>query len=112
MTLSDDGVAIYKERMRLAVRRSYAVQVAACVSGALIAWRAALSALDGPYGQSVICTTMLVLACVKFSAPPAREHAPATRLTCSCNDAAAARGQPFGARPVLAGPKALPATVT
>jgi len=67
MTLNDDGVAIYKARLRLAVRRSYAVQVAACVSGALIAWSAARCALDGHYGQSAICTIMLVLAFVTFS---------------------------------------------
>jgi len=67
MTLSDDGVAIYKERMRLAVRRSHAVQAAACVSGALIAWCAAHCALDGRYGQSAICTIMLVLAFATFS---------------------------------------------
>jgi len=67
MTLSDHSVTIYKDRMRLAVRRSYAVQAAACVSGALIVWCAVHCALDGHYGQSAICAAMLVLAFVTFA---------------------------------------------
>jgi len=67
MTLSDHSVAIYQERMRLAIRRSHAVQAAACVSGALIAWCAASLALEGHYGHSAICTSMLVLAFVTFN---------------------------------------------
>jgi len=67
MALTDQSVAIYQERMRLAIRRSHAIQAAACVAGALIIWCAAHCALEGHYGQSAICTSMLVLAFVTFS---------------------------------------------
>jgi hypothetical protein len=42
LTLNDHSVAMYERRMHLVVWRSYALQVVACVSGALIAWCAAL----------------------------------------------------------------------
>jgi len=69
---------MYERRMHLAVRRSYVLQVVAGLSGALIAWCAAHCALDGHYGPSVICTSMLMVAFVTFSYA-ARDRAHARR---------------------------------
>jgi hypothetical protein len=65
--VDDHGVAIYQHRMRLAVWRSYALQVAACAFGALIAGCAARCAIDGHYDWLAICTSVLVLNFVTFN---------------------------------------------
>ena len=65
--LDDYGLATYEHRMHLAVRRSYALQVVACVSGALIAWCATGCALSGYYVWSAMCTSGLVLNFVTFN---------------------------------------------
>jgi len=66
MALDDHSVAIYKHRTHLVVWRSYALQVAACVSGALIAWCASRCALDGHYSWAAICSSLLLLNFVTF----------------------------------------------
>ena len=74
--LDDHSVATYAHRMHLAIWRSYALQAVACVTGALIAWCAATCAIEGHYGWSAICTSVLVLNFVTFNyAAREREHA-------------------------------------
>jgi hypothetical protein len=103
MTDHDQGMAMYERRMHLAVWRSYAVQVVACVSGALIVWCAAQCALDGHYGWSATCSSLLVLNFVTFSyAARDRAHAHKTLDMLMLDDTGGANADrnPFGDRGV------------
>ena len=62
----DHTLTAFTRRLHLAIWRSYAMQAAACVGGALLATCALQCALDSRHGQAIICTVGVVLAFVVF----------------------------------------------
>jgi hypothetical protein len=81
----DHSVAIYKWRMNRTIRRSYAIQIVACVSGGLIAWCVFECALDRHYSSAAICTSLLLLSIATFYYA-ARDRAHAEKTLAMLND--------------------------